>query len=70
MMPDLDSRSTLWCKIAQYFTEFISCVWSDNEHHIAEHTELDEATQALRWDIPIVCYKYHKNEAESQSEHN
>jgi hypothetical protein len=24
----------------------------------------------LRWDIPVVCYKYHKNEAESQSEHS
>jgi hypothetical protein len=24
----------------------------------------------LRWDFPVVCYKYHKNEAESQSEHN
>jgi len=24
----------------------------------------------LRWDIPVVCHKYHKNEVESQSEHN
>jgi hypothetical protein len=25
---------------------------------------------SLRCDIPVLCYKYHKNEAESQSEHN
>jgi hypothetical protein len=25
---------------------------------------------SLRWDILVVCYKYHKNEAEQQSEHN
>jgi len=31
---------------------------------------LCEMYWCLRWDIPVVCYRYHKNEAESRSEHN